>query len=101
MKALLIIIILLNSSMLMAQKEAVPSKKELRKVVKLEKQAELRRLVNGQYFYIDNFQLFDRYQNTKVLAEINNFIKVTGDDLLLQTSFSNVDGINGLSGLTL
>lgn len=101
MKALLIIIILLNSSMLIAQKEVVPSKKELRKAERLEKIAELRRLVNSQYFYIDNFQLFDRYQNTKVLAASNNFIKVTGDDLLLQTSFSNVDGINGLGGLTL
>ncbi|MEQ9301122.1 MAG: DUF4251 domain-containing protein [Cyclobacteriaceae bacterium] len=77
------------------------NKRELKKQVKLDRANELRTLLENQYFYVDNFQLFDRNQNTKLLSASNNFIKFSGNDLLIQTSFSNVNGINGLGGLTL
>lgn len=37
----------------------------------------------------------------QLLSTNNNFIKFNGKDMILQTSYTKVDGINGLGGMTL
>ena len=87
------------------------TKKELRKQEKAEKKLEkerilkqnldsIRSMVQSKTFALEVNMLRGRHSTINVL-DANNFIKVNGDQVLIQTAFPHRFGFNGLGGITI
>ncbi len=101
---------LLNSPAAMAQTQTL-TKKEKRHLEQLRRKKEKTKqreashayylqLVQKKYFVFEADYLTDTRGNSFILSPDINFMKVTGDSVVLQFGFDNLIGWNGVGGIT-
>jgi len=76
-------------------------KKEARVAREQEVYLELKNAVADSAFILSAHTLFDRYGRSYILSPNTNFVLVDGDRLVVQLSFNNLVGWNGLGGITM
>lgn len=75
-------------------------KKEERAKALLENKERILASVKERSFVIEANTLYDRYQNRYPVTPTINFVKVDGDQGIVQFGFNNSIGYNGVGGLT-
>ncbi len=76
-------------------------KREARRAALEDNKARILDLVRQQTFVIEANSLFDKYQNRYEVSPDINFIKIEGDQGIIQFGFNHLVGYNGLGGLTI
>ena len=66
-----------------------------------ENRARILDLVQNQTFVLEATSIIDRYQNRFEVSPTINFVKIEGDEGVVQFGFHHLVGYNGLGGLTL
>lgn len=79
--------------------EKALKKEERAKALKANKERILASVENKS-FVIEANTLYDRYQNRYPVAPTVNFVKIDGDQGVVQFGFSHAIGYNGVGGLT-
>ena len=102
-RLLLILIMIISSSVIFAQNEnteqkmtrSEKNKAEFEKSYKLVKQ-----LLEDKNFVLETNYLLDRYGNRIVVSSNINFVKVDGDNAVIQIGSDETIGPNGVGGTT-
>lgn len=81
------------------RKEIKVDKKNERKEMLAQNLDSLTKLINQKAFALEASMIRDRYQTYNVLQD-NNFIKVDGDEVIIQTANASRIGRNGMGGVT-